>query len=101
MRRLHSLYVPQSIRIIGYGTNRPLIVLKKNSPGFQQPDSADKGKAKYMFWFTHSVPKPGEQVRDAGAGTFYSAMSNVDLEIEDGNANAVALRTHYAQHSFI
>jgi hypothetical protein len=28
----------------GYGTNRPLIVLKKHSPGFQQPDSADKGQ---------------------------------------------------------
>ena len=96
-----TIYVPQAIRIIGYGTNRPLIVLKKNSPGFQQPDSSDKGKAKYMFWFIHSVPKPGEPVRDAGAGTFYSAMSNVDLEIEDGNPYAVALRAHYAQHSFI
>ncbi len=96
-----TIYVPQAIRIIGYGTNRPLIILKKNSPGFQQPDSADKGKAKYMFWFIHSVPKPGEPVRDAGAGTFYSAMSNVDLEIEDGNPYAVALRAHYAQHSFI
>jgi hypothetical protein len=96
-----TIYVPQAIRIIGYGTNRLLIVLKKNSPGFQQQDSADKGKAKYMFWFIHSVPKPGEPVRDAGAGTFYSAMSNVDLEIEDGNPYAVALRAHYAQHSFI
>ena len=96
-----TIYVPQAIRIIGYGANRPVIVLKKNSPGFQQPDSADKGKAKYMFWFIHSVPKPGDPVRDAGAGTFYSAMSNVDLEIEDGNPYAVALRTHYAQHSFI
>src|SRR5690242_14002929 len=96
-----TIYVPQAIRIIGYGANRPLIVLKKNSPGFQQPDSSDKGKAKYMFWFIHSVPKPGQKPGDAGAGTFYSAMSNVDLEIEDGNPYAVALRTHYAQHSFI
>jgi hypothetical protein len=45
-----------------------------------------------MFRFIHSVPKPGEPVRDAGAGTFYSAMSNVDLEIEDSNPYAVALR---------
>lgn len=96
-----TIYVPQAIRLIGYGNNRPMIVLKKNSPGFQQPDPADKGKAKYMFWFIHSVPKPGDPVRDAGAGTFYSAMSNVDLQIEDGNPYAVALRTHYAQHSFI
>ena len=96
-----TIYVPQAIRIIGYGRSRPLIVLKKNSPGYQQPDSLDKGKAKYMFWFISSVPKAGEPVRDAGAGTFYSALSNVDLEIEDGNPFALALRTHYAQHSFV
>lgn len=96
-----TIYVPQAIRIIGYGANRPLIVLKKNSPGFDQPDSTDKGKAHYMFWFIHSVPKQNQKPGDAGAGTFYSAMSNVDLQIEDGNPNAVALRTHYAQHSFI
>lgn len=77
-----TIYVPQAIRIIGYGTNRPLIVLKNNAPGFQQPDSADKGKAKYMFWFIHSVPKPGEPVRDAGAGTFYSAMSNITWRLK-------------------
>lgn len=96
-----TIYVPQAIRIIGYGAERPLIILKKNSQGFQQPDSSDKGKAKYMFWFINSVPKPGQKPGDAGAGTFYSAMSNVDLQIEDGNPFAVALRTHYAQHSFI
>jgi len=96
-----TIYVPQAIRIIGYGKNRPLIMLGRNSPGFQQADSTDKGKAKYMFWFIHSVPKPGQPVGDAGAGTFYSALSNIDLEIEDGNPVAVALRTHYAQHSFI
>lgn len=28
-------------------------------------------------------------------------MSNINLRIEDGNPHAVALRTHYAQHSFI
>ncbi|SFQ54043.1 glycosyl hydrolase family 28-related protein [Parafilimonas terrae] len=96
-----TIYVPQAIRIIGYGANRPLIVLKKNSPGFNEIDSSDKGNAKYMFWFIHSVPRPGHKPGDAGAGTFYSAMSNVDLEIENGNPYAVALRTHYAQHSFI
>ncbi len=96
-----TIYIPQAIRLIGYGKNRPLIVLQKNSPGFQTADTADKGKAKYMFWFTSSLPQPGQPVRDANAGTFYSAMSNIDLEIEDGNPAAVALRTHFAQHSFI
>jgi hypothetical protein len=96
-----TIYVPQGIRLIGYGTKRPVIILGKNSPGFQVADSTDKGKAKYMFWFTSSLPQPGKKINDAGAGTFYSAMSNIDLKIDDGNPFAVALRTHYAQHSFI
>ena len=51
------------------------------------------------------VYRPGsrsrEAVADANAGTFYSAVSNIDLEIGEGNPCAVALRTHFAQHSFI
>ena len=33
-------------------------------------------------------------------GTFYSALSNVDLEIGGGNAGAVGVRAKYAQHCF-
>jgi len=96
-----TIYVPQAIRLIGYGATRPVIILGKNSPGFQQADSTDKGQAKYMFWYTSSIPQAGKGIPDAGAGTFYSAMSNINLQIEDGNPVAVALRTHYAQHSFV
>ncbi len=96
-----TIFVPQAVRLIGYGKNRPQIILAKNSPGFQIPDTTDKGKAKYMFWFVSSLSKPGEPVHDAGAGTFYSALSNINLKIEDGNPCAVALRAHFAQHSFI
>lgn len=96
-----TIYIPASIRLIGYGKKRPLIVLGKNSPGFQEPVPDDKGKASYMFWFTSSITEPGKVIRDAGAGTFYSAFSNIDLKIEDGNPEAVALRTHFAQHSFV
>jgi len=96
-----TIYIPASVRLIGYGKNRPLIILKKNSPGFQSENPDDKGKASYMFWFTSSTVEPGKEVRDAGAGTFYSALSNIDLKIEDGNPSAVALRTHFAQHSFV
>jgi hypothetical protein len=96
-----TIYVPQAIRLIGYGKKRPVIILAKNSLGFQQPDSTDKGKAKYMFWFVSSLPQPGKRINDAGAGTFYSAMSNINLQIDDGNPYAVAIRAHYAQHSFI
>jgi hypothetical protein len=96
-----TIYIPAAIRLIGYGKKRPMIVLRKNSPGFQAADSSDKGKARYMFWFTGSVVDSSGTVNDAGAGTFYSALSNIDLKIEEGNPFAVALRTHYAQHSFV
>ena len=95
-----TIYIPAAIRLIGYGKNRPVIVLKKNSPGFQQENPKDKGKAAYMFWFISNVDSTGA-IHDASAGTFYSALSNIDLKIEDGNQAAVALRTHFAQHSFI
>ncbi|MGC1392373.1 MAG: glycosyl hydrolase family 28-related protein [Bacteroidales bacterium] len=96
-----TIYIPASIRLIGYGKKRPEFILRKNSPGFQEPNPEDKGKASYMFWFTSSIAEPGKEIRDAGAGTFYSALSNIDLKIEDGNPAAVAIRTHFAQHSFI
>ncbi|HVU59102.1 MAG TPA: ThuA domain-containing protein [Puia sp.] len=96
-----TIYIPAAIRLIGYGSHRPLIILKKNAPGFQQEDPKDKGKAAYMFWFTSSSPDSTGIVHDAGAGTFYSALSNIDLKIDDGNPAAVALRTHFAQHSFV
>lgn len=96
-----TIYIPTAVRVIGYGPKRPVIVLADNAPGFQQAYPDDKGNAKYMFWFTSSIPKDGQPVPDAGASTFYSAMSNVDLRIGKGNPSAVALRTHFAQHSFI
>ncbi len=96
-----TIYVPQAIRLIGYGARRPEIILTKNSPGYQEEIPSDKGKANYMFWFTGRIVENDGRVQDAGAGTFYSALSNIDLRIEDGNPHAVALRTHYAQHSFI
>ncbi len=96
-----TIFIPQGVRVIGYGKNRPQIILGKNSPGFQTADPADKGQAKYMFWFVNGISKPGEPVHDAGASTFYSALSNINLKIEDGNPSAVAMRAHFAQHSFI
>lgn len=96
-----TIYVPGAVRIIGYGKNRPEFILSKNSPGFDREYPSDKGKSKYMFWFTGGVVKDENNIPDANAGTFYSAMSNVNITIEDGNPYAVALRTHYAQHCFV
>ncbi len=96
-----TIYIPASIRLIGYGKSRPVITLQKNTPGFQAAQPQDKGKAAYMFWFTSSVVEADGKINDAGAGTFYSALSNIDLKIGAGNPAAVALRTHFAQHSYV
>ncbi|MBO0323638.1 hypothetical protein J0X14_15110 [Muricauda sp. CAU 1633] len=89
-----TIYVPKAIRIIGYGKNRPEFILGENTKGYQTEDN-------YMFWFTGNLVEDGDEPRDAGAGTFYSAISNVDFTIKKGNPKAIALRTHFAQHSFV
>ncbi|MDB5211123.1 MAG: gluconolaconase, partial [Sediminibacterium sp.] len=55
----------------------------------------------YMIWFTGGLVQEAAAPSDAGAGTFYSALSNIDLKIENGNPGAIALRSHFAQHGFI
>ena len=47
-----------------------------------------------------SVP-PNDAIADANSGTFYSAMSNIDFEIGEGNPAAVAIRFHVAQHAYL
>jgi sugar lactone lactonase YvrE len=96
-----TIYIPTGLRLIGYGKTRPLFILGPHSPGFQKADSADKGQAHYMFWFVNNLSGPGAPIYDAGASTFYSALTNVNLRIADGNPAAVALRTHFAQHSYV
>lgn len=107
-----TIYVWPSIRVIGYGANRPVLVLGSSTPGFQDPS-----QPRYMVFFAGGRPgwgpggrgqAPGGrggaasmQPRDAGPGTFYSGMSNIDIEIGDGNPGAVGVRGKYAQHSFL
>ena len=94
-RLTKTIYIWPGIRLIGYGVTRPTFVLAANTPGFQQ------GPA-YMFFFAGGGPPKGGGVpRDASPGTFYSAMSNIDIEIQDGNPGAVGVRAHYAQHCFL
>ena len=104
-----TINVWPGIRVIGYGPNRPVFVLGENTPGYQDPNAE-----KYMVFFAGGRPRAGRggpaapggrggngQPQDAGAGTFYSAMSNIDLEIRDGNPGAVGVRGKYAQHCFL
>lgn len=89
-----TIYVPGSIRIVGYGKSRPEIVLEKNTPGFDKEQTS-------MMWFTGGIVTDPSRVADASAGTFYSGISNVDFRIGKGNPMAVALRTHLAQHGIV
>jgi sugar lactone lactonase YvrE len=114
-RITHTIYVWPSVRIIGYGATRPEFLLADNTPGYQH----DIG---YMFFFTGGRPGgrhwhwrqpntprppfPGtvpatNTVVDANPGTFYSAMSNVDFDLGNGNPAAVAIRFHVAQHCYL
>ena len=52
-----------------------------------------------MIWFAHGPGAPGEPVVDGNEGTLYSGLSNIDMEIQDGNPAAIAVRAHFAQHS--
>ncbi len=87
-----TVYVWSGIRLIGYGARRPVLVLGERTPGFQD------GTGKYMVHFVSWRPRPGEAIRDANPGTFYSAMSNIDVEIGAGNPAAIGVRFHVAQH---
>src|SRR6202045_2060188 len=89
-----TIYIWPGIRLIGFGTVRPTFVLAANTHGFQQ------GPA-YMLFFAGGRPTGDAPPPDASPGTFYSAMSNIDIEIQDGNPGAVGARAHYAQHCFL
>jgi sugar lactone lactonase YvrE len=90
-RLTKTVYVPPAIRLIGYGKTRPVFVLGENTPGYQDPDNE-----KYMIFFTG-----GRGRQDATPGTFYSGMSNIDIEVQGGNAGAVGIRGRYAQHCML
>ncbi len=47
-----------------------------------------------------TVP-PNDEIADANPGTFYSALSNIDFEIGDGNPAAIGIRFHVAQHAYL
>nr|WP_314543121.1 glycosyl hydrolase family 28-related protein [uncultured Massilia sp.] len=108
-RITRSILVPIAVRVYGVGKTRPVLVLAPNTPGFQ------KGLANMVIFTgtdTYNIggvamPVPGavpfdpqnKPVRDANSSTFYSALSNVDFEVGDGNPAASGVRMHTAQHS--
>jgi hypothetical protein len=107
-----TVYLWPGVRLIGYGAARPVFVLPPHTPGFQKgmgvmvmftgltPHERPRAGDRIAFPPVGSVP-PNDNVADANPNTFYSAMSNIDIEIGDGNPAAVAVRFHVAQRSFL
>jgi len=114
-RLTRVLNVWPGIRVIGCGPTRPVLFLAANTPGYQDPTDES-----YMVFFAGRRPgandagRPAPQKRisgkhglnlsqpwDATPGTFYSALTNIDLETSGGNPGAVGVRARYAQHCFL
>ncbi|WP_439649536.1 glycosyl hydrolase family 28-related protein [Hephaestia mangrovi] len=107
-RITHSILVPQGMRLYGIGATRPVLVLAPNTPGFQHGVSnmviftgGDQYQVGQIPMPVPTVVPRDKPVRDANSATFYSAMSNIDVEIGAGNPAAAAIRFHVAQHAFL
>jgi hypothetical protein len=103
-----TLFLWPGVRVFGVGATRPLILLGDATPGFQ------KGLANMVIFAGAKVdtsrrvpfPPPGsvpfnKDIADANPNTFYSAMSNIDFKIGEGNPAATAIRFHAAQHAYL
>lgn len=113
-----TILVWPSVRLLGTGRTRPTLLLGDNTPGFQtgigsmvvftgarRGDNArgDIGRIELpRVPFPPSTVVPFDpKIWDANPSTFYSAMSNVDIEIGAGNPAATGVRFRIAQHGFL
>lgn len=121
-RLTRTIYVWPAVRVFGWGAHRPVFVLGDNTPGFSRgvadmvifagarprgtkptdnfSPASPEARRRVPFPPPGSVP-PNPDIADANPGTFYSAMGNIDFEIGKGNAGAVGIRFHGAQHDFL
>jgi hypothetical protein len=111
-RLTRTIYIWPGVRVFGYGPTRPVFYLADNTPGFQSGigdmvifaglgrGEVQRAGMRIAFPPPGSVP-PNDGIADANPNTFYSAMSNIDFEIGEGNPAAIAIRFHVAQHSYL
>ena len=113
-----TILVWPAVRVFGVGKTRPVLVLGNNTPGFQKGIASmvvftgarrgDNARGDVGRIELPRVPFPppsvvpfDPKIWDANPSTFYSAMSNVDVEIGDGNPAATGIRFRIAQHGYL
>ncbi|HWU95652.1 MAG TPA: glycosyl hydrolase family 28-related protein [Sphingomonas sp.] len=103
-----TIFVRSAVRVFGVGATRPVIVLGDDTPGYGKGVAAMVSFTGEDQYRVGKVPVPpptsvpaNPDIYDATSSTFYSALSNVDFEIGQGNGGAVAVRFRVAQHGFL
>jgi len=121
-RITRTIFLWPGVRLFGVGARRPVIALGADSPGFQKgvahmivfagarrsgaggrSEGGRVGAApprRIPFPVAGSVPFD-PAIADANPGTFYSAISNVDVAVGKGNPATAAIRFHAAQHAYL
>lgn len=117
-RITRTVFIWPGVRVFGVGRSRPVIMLAPATAGFQRgvgsmifftgnrPGGEAIGPGGRAAPARVAVPPPtsvpfNPDIADANSGTFYSALSNVDFLIGEGNPAATAVRSHTAQHTFL
>jgi hypothetical protein len=103
-----TILIWPGVRVYGVGPTRPVLYLGDKTPGFQRGVAnmvafvgAKRGQLPRVPFPPPTIVPFDPQIADAHSATFYSAMSNVDVEIGAGNPAAAAVRLRVAQHAFL
>ena len=107
-RLTRTLLVRSGVRVFGTGRQRPVFLLAERTPGFAEGVAAMvsfTGEDQFRSGRPAVPPRTtvpfDPTMFDGTQTTFYSALSNVDFEIGEGNYGAVAVRFRVAQHAFL
>ncbi|WP_081996023.1 glycosyl hydrolase family 28-related protein [Croceibacterium mercuriale] len=107
-RLTRTLLLRSGVRVFGVGRRRPVFVLAERTPGFGEGVAAMvsfTGEDQFRSGRPAVPPRTtvpfDPTIFDGTQTTFYSALSNVDFDIGEGNQGAVAVRFRVAQHAFL